>query len=49
MMKWIRALLISVLAALCASLLLLAATAFVTARMGSLPRSSLTLVTTLAA
>ncbi len=49
MMKWIRALLISVLAALCASLLLLAATAFITARMGSLPRSSLTLVTTLAA
>ncbi len=49
MMKWIRALLLSVLTALCASLLLLAAIAFAAARMGALPRASLTLATTLAA
>lgn len=48
-MKWIRALILSAAVTAGASLVLLSAIAFFVCRSGSLPRGSLSLITTLAA
>lgn len=48
-MKWVRALILSAAVTAGASLLLLSAIAFFVCRSGSLPRNTLTLITTLAA